>query len=533
MADNDFRAYRSRDAVARDDIDAHAPDSVRDPLAELARLIGQADPASEYDRNPGHEPEPALQYEEAAPVAPSQNWVADETYEDQPQYAEQGYEQPAEPHPALPDYPSYQGNPPQPQFDDRYFDPAGSRDPAPRREAVSNDRYADDELPPLPRGRQLPALAPQQSYEDEYQDEGQWQDEQGEQGEDAYDTDEHGRPYAGDEYQEEAERAPRRSGLALVLGVVGLVTIGAASALAYRTMFGDALIPSLPPIIKASDGPNKIVPAQAANSGSAAASSANSAEKLVPREEQPVPIQPQNAPPRVVATIPVAPQQGSAVVGAQSLGPVTQSAPVQSAFPPPPGAAASPAPAPTTNPTEPKKVHTVLIRPEQSGSAAPAAQAPAAHSNAPTSLSPHAAPVPHSVPPSSPNAPLALVPTAQGNTPHVVAPRAQVARAEPGAGAPLATAPAAVSPGTAAGGGYSVQVTSQRSETEAQTSYRELQAKYPAQLGSHHATIHRADLGDKGTYYRALIGPYSSAEGAAGMCSSLKAAGGSCIVQKN
>ncbi len=417
MADNDFRAYRSRDAVARDDIDAHAPDSVRDPLAELARLIGQADPASEYDRNPGHEPEPALQYEEAAPVAPSQNWAADEADEDQPQYAEQGYEQPAEPHPALRDYPSYQDNPPQPQFDDRYFDPAGSHDPAPRRrEAAYNDRYADDELPPLPRGRQLPALAPQQSYEDEYQDEGQWQDEQGE---GAYAADEHGRPYAGDEYQEEAERAPRRSGLALVLGVVGLVTIGAASALAYRTMFGDALIPSLPPIIKASDGPNKIVPAQAANSSSAAASGANSAEKLVPREEQPVPIQPQNAPPRVVATIPVAPQQGSAVVGAQPLGPVTQSAPAQSAFPPPPGAAAPPAPAPTTNPTEPKKVHTVLIKPEQSGSAAPAAQAPAAHSNAPTSLSPHAAPVPHSVPPSSPNAPLALVPTAQGNTPHV------------------------------------------------------------------------------------------------------------------
>ncbi len=45
-------------------------------------------------------------------------------------------------------------------------------------------------------GRQLPALAPQQSYEDEYQDEGQWQDEHGDH---AYATDEHGRPYAADE----------------------------------------------------------------------------------------------------------------------------------------------------------------------------------------------------------------------------------------------------------------------------------------------------------------------------------------------
>src|SRR5262249_35018285 len=161
----------------RDDIDAHAPDSVRDPLAELARLIGQADPAGEYDRNP--RPGPAPQYEDAAP---NQNWAANETYDEQPRYAEQGYEQPAEPHPALRDYPSYQDPPP--QFDERYSAQEGHYDPAPRREAAHDDRYrddryADDELPPLPRGRQLPALAPQQSYEDEYQDEGQWQDEYG------------------------------------------------------------------------------------------------------------------------------------------------------------------------------------------------------------------------------------------------------------------------------------------------------------------------------------------------------------------
>ena len=527
MADNNFRTYRSRDAAARDDIDAHAPDSVRDPLAELARLIGQADPAAEYDRSQhdhstGHEP--ALQYEDAAPVAPGQNWVEEEVYEDEPQYAEQGDEQPVAPHPALRDYPSYQDNPPQPQFDEPYSGREADYDQPPRREAAYDDRYADDELPPLPRGQHLPALAPQESYEDEYQDEGQWQDEHGD---GAYAADEGQRPYAGDEYQEEAPSAPRRSGLALVLGVIGLLTIGAASAFAYRAMFGGALIPSLPPIIKASDGPNKIVPAQAANSNGAAASSANSAEKLVPREEQPVPIQPQNAPPRVVATIPVAPQQGAAAANPPP------SAPGAQVFPPPPGVALPPAASTTTGSSEPKKIHTVLIKPDQPGSAAAAAQAPAAHSNAQTSSASHPAPAPHSAPPSSPNAPLALVPTAQGNTPHIATPRTQVARAESNAKAPLATSPAAVSSAAPSGGGYSVQVTSQRSEAEAQTSFRELQSKFPGQLGSHHATIHRADLGDKGTYYRALIGPYSSAEGAAAMCSSLKAAGGSCIVQKN
>jgi cell division protein FtsN len=92
----------------------------------------------------------------------------------------------------------------------------------------------------------------------------------------------------------------------------------------------------------------------------------------------------------------------------------------------------------------------------------------------------------------------------------------------------MATAPAAPS-----AGGYAVQVSSQRSEAEAQTAFRELQAKYPGQLANHQPMIRRADLGDKGTYYRAMVGPFGSAEAAANMCSSLKAAGGSCIVQKN
>ena len=43
--------------------------------------------------------------------------------------------------------------------------------------------------------------------------------------------------------------------------MVGLVLIGAAGAFAYRSMFGGAILaPSLPPIIKANDAPNKIVP---------------------------------------------------------------------------------------------------------------------------------------------------------------------------------------------------------------------------------------------------------------------------------
>jgi hypothetical protein len=76
-------------------------------------------------------------------------------------------------------------------------------------------------------------------------------------------------------------------------------------------------------------------------------------------------------------------------------------------------------------------------------------------------------------------------------------------------------------------------VSSQHSEAEVQDSFRALQAKYPDVLGGKQPMIRRADLGTKGIYYRALVGPFASAEEAASMCSSLKAAGGSCLVQKN
>ena len=78
-----------------------------------------------------------------------------------------------------------------------------------------------------------------------------------------------------------------------------------------------------------------------------------------------------------------------------------------------------------------------------------------------------------------------------------------------------------------------MQITSQRSEAEPKASFRELRAKFPNQLGGREPIIRRADLGAKGTYYRALVGPFASAEEAAGDVQRLKAAGGNCIVQKN
>jgi hypothetical protein len=83
------------------------------------------------------------------------------------------------------------------------------------------------------------------------------------------------------------------------------------------------------------------------------------------------------------------------------------------------------------------------------------------------------------------------------------------------------------------GNGYAVQVSSERSENRAQAAFRALQAKYPDQLSGRQAIIRRTDLGAAGIYYRALVGPFASAKKAATMCSSMKAAGADCVIQKN
>jgi len=51
-------------------------------------------------------------------------------------------------------------------------------------------------------------------------------------------------------------------------------------------------------------------------------------------------------------------------------------------------------------------------------------------------------------------------------------------------------------------------------------------------LGSRAPVIKKADLGEKGIYYRAMVGPFGSTEEASQFCGSLKTAGGQCVVQR-
>ena len=74
---------------------------------------------------------------------------------------------------------------------------------------------------------------------------------------------------------------------------------------------------------------------------------------------------------------------------------------------------------------------------------------------------------------------------------------------------------------------------SERSAADADAVFRSLQAKFPNQLGGREPIVRRTDLGPEGIYYRASTGPFMSMKAAAGVCSSLKAAGESCLVEKN
>ena len=229
-------------------------------------------------------------------------------------------------------------------------------------------------------------------------------------------------------------------------------------------------------------------------------SSENGTEQMVSREEQPVDVkEATNSGPRVV------------------FPPLNQNAN------PPPGGkrgAECPAPATVANGTiagdEPRKIRTLTVHGDQAD--VRPAPLPGPRIRRLLRHLPLAGMRRHRRATGAP-APLSLSPQAPAE------PRTRVASTNP-SHQPIA--PAAVSTG-----GYVVQVSSQRNEADAQASFRVLQGKFPSVLGSRAPLIKRADLGAKGVYYRAMVGPFGSSEEASHFCGNLKSAGGQCVVQRN
>jgi hypothetical protein len=101
-------------------------------------------------------------------------------------------------------------------------------------------------------------------------------------------------------------------------------------------------------------------------------------------------------------------------------------------------------------------------------------------------------------------------------------PATQTASAEQAA--PLATA-------SVPAGSYVIQIASLPSEAEAQKSYNNLSAKFAGVIGGRGVDIRKAEIAGKGTYYRVRI-PAGSRQEANALCSKYKSAGGSCLVTK-
>jgi hypothetical protein len=328
-----------------------------------------------------------------------------------------------------------------------------------------------------------------------------------------------------DEYYDEEPRESRRVGLMAVAAVLGIAVVGSAGFFGYRMLTGSSGQSGQPPVIKAETTPNKVVPATQGEGQQSKMiydrvgdRSQSLGEKVVSREEQPVEIRDTTRPAsRASGTLPGFNPGQTAV-----------------ALPPPSvssGANPSQSPAPAASiGGEPRKVRTVTIKPDQTSSIDPATRsaATAGVNTAPVVVG-SAAPVRVQTQRVPGTTPLAISPQGQGRV------EEQAPAARPAA-PPLRTASAHPSQPLAANvesGGYVVQVSAQKTEEEATTSFRSIQAKYPNVLGGRQPLIRRADLGEKGVFYRAQVGPFATQELATQFCGNLKAAGGQCLVQRN
>jgi sporulation related protein len=307
-------------------------------------------------------------------------------------------------------------------------------------------------------------------------------------------------------------RARRGGNLTTVIALVGCAVFGTAGAYAFRSYYTSPGATQPPPVITADTStPTKIVPAgdpQASRTVQDRVANAER-EQVISKQEEPVThkelanqaVPPNQAAPRAVLPAPVAPGQG----------------------------ASQPAAGAASRSDEPKKVRTLIIRPDggdmsgkpvtsQAAAQAPVAQPPAA--SAPQTPAPAAA----KAAPARNSGPISLDPQSEAPA---AATRTRTATAPP------VSARAAPDATETAGEGFMVQLSSQKSEAEAQSSFRSLQAKFPNELTGLQPIIRRADLGSKGVFYRTMVGPFASAHEAGQFCANYKAAGGQCVVPNN
>lgn len=342
------------------------------------------------------------------------------------------------------------------------------------------------------------------------------------------------------------------SGLATVAAVIGLVIVGAGGAVLYTMVTGGARPPPAEPVVvRADDRPNRITPepsadAQAQNKliydrlGTNPNTPSN--ERIVPREEQPVTSLPGSSQGNVRVILPggpaaAAPQGSETRRVATTTFRVRSDGTLEEVESPrssgPPAAAAAPA-------REPPQASTGAALPAAPQAAAPQVLAPRppAVASAPPSAPPVAPPPVSNTQREAPRAATPPAAAPQAIAPPAAPPAQRPAATQSTSNAQLAAAqsrPASEPRATAprSGGAAFVQVSSQRSEDLARSAYSDLQRRFPALLGGRAPDIRSVDLGERGTFYRARVGGFTTREEAAQFCTRLRNAGGDCVVAAN
>ena len=537
--DNTLRSYRSNEPYRRssEPLGSGQQPAGSDPLAELARLIGQTDPFTDFAPGGQRRGEPRDQ-QRAAPPPAAADWrkavAAMPPFE--PVAAEE--QEPSRHEEPRHEQPHYEDEQPAYHGDSRYAASRSAFDrPDPyQRGAVDEphaDAHADDE-------RFAHRFADEPSFghaehghnqhgdhhDDHHRDGARFAAEPQPQGRPYY---EEGAPMGphDEEIYDDPPRSRGRNGLITAVTLIGCAMLGTAGAYGYRTYYTGAGVPRTPPVITAETTPNKVVASVDTQPTKSIQDRVRdpSGERVVSREEQPVELRnpPATSAPRIVLPAPVAPSQPQTVAPAMPPTTTTTTAPRNGSQPPAATAPTSGGNQQGVAGGEPKRIRTVAIRPDGTDlSGRPVTGSTGGQPSAATPARPAAK---SAQPPRNNGGPISLDPQTQpaGSPP-------------PTAAAPAPTPPAprlASAPSTGDSGGYAVQLSSQRSEAEARSSFRALQGKFPDQLGGRSAMVKRADLGDKGVYYRAMVGGFGSAEEAGRFCGGLKAAGGQCIIQKN
>jgi len=298
-------------------------------------------------------------------------------------------------------------------------------------------------------------------------------------GEDDYDA-------MPDEEGDEPRRG--RRGLMIAGALVGAIGLGGAMAYTYKTFIAT---PTRAPVVKVSDaGPTKVKPSLSGGKEFAhtdkkllnrldeesqqrgAAEDRASEDPNAPRRVRSIPISPAGQMP---SAAPAVPGITLDTLGAPGGAPPQQPSRVQIPGGPPPQQVAR---ADASTPAPPVRV-------------VAAAPPPAA---APVAAEPAPAPA-----------------------------RKVVASAPPPAREAAPKASAGMM--TASTTGYVAVLSSQKSRMDALKAFADLQQKYGDVLSSKTPDVQEANLGDKGIWYRAVVGPPVSRDAASGICSQLKAAG--------